>query len=1035
MWGPRGSHAEPGATWDKIGVKTTEGPIVTGFFNRHEMDGSTRWAGSENRLGRPISLWPMKIANSRMNQECHKHTSLNLSDPNPSIFTRSEKKFPVGEETQAEAEAETPLSTIFSPPAENLLSAPVGTAQFQSTCTFKISDYGKLKIIRHELSLMRVSSSKTKMPLICKRKMPRRTIDISSEESEGNSINSESDTCTGSDEDYHTDEVLEALNISGFDNMLHELYSKKGIKKKGAHNETKLDKMLYALFRKDVIQKMKKELVSTSKNVQHKPKIQKGKAASKTDTSFIRFSAKYFAEVVSKLPEEKKIVIKNFGFHSLLLFDSSFIPNKFATWIVKKVDLKTSEIVLGDKVIPVNKEAVHAILDLPIGGSEFGKNYEHGRQFILSKFGKTVMPSVKFFGDQLINNEDMTDDSIIISFLIVALATFLCPNSSTCPSIKYLDIFEDVDMLHSFDWSSFVYDWLMSYVKKFQKTNRFGGCLYIWAVLYLDHRDFGSKNVPKDVPRIAVWKQDMVKIYSDLDEIDDENYGPRPLKDFSDTCYYEPVHVQNSESFRNKLDTAIGDNLPANLKDNISDLMDSHFSANHAAKNNSCEDVLISPLQILIDASASHFVRAAYNNVSAENRTDTPTENAIPKSCGKDYPSSDRNADIDIDANLDQGHGEHLTNDLADNNVIDAPNIVHSDGSLNCCCEEPPALLTKIAMEFKSRLAEFNNRDNRGHIYDEDKLAFDIFHEYNIGENVCTPDTLKSHTHGKENEAPANPATFAGPDYMTPPLGTRTRLNNNTYRRHANLNPSQIGMKRTFQDLTNSPNDICNTTKLLTNSSHASIPCINNSGLSSSGGKVPLEDAVNIDNVRISFCNFGNSLKKGGDVNGFVISAFCRSLFHKNHPSKSKKNYFFPSIGDMLISHLNSKELAKIEKSFQGAAMISNLQNAWDEAEESAMDFNSFEIFFPPVPREENNADSGIFVMKSIELWSPRSLLCNEFDKSDIDIIRIQLANKIFFNEKNKMLQTETEHLVQSWASKVSSYCFFFLFLSILCAS
>lgn len=46
------------------------------------------------------------------------------------------------------------------------------------------------------------------------------------------------------------------------------------------------------------------------------------------------------------------------------------------------------------------------------------------------------------------------------------------------------------------------------------------------------------------------------------------------------------------------------------------------------------------------------------------------------------------------------------------------------------------------------------------------------------------------------------PATFVGPDYMTPPLGTRTRLNNNTYRRHANLNPSQIGMKRTFQDLT-----------------------------------------------------------------------------------------------------------------------------------------------------------------------------------------------------------------------------------------
>lgn len=73
--------------------------------------------------------------------------------------------------------------------------------------------------------------------------------------------------------------------------------------------------------------------------------------------------------------------------------------------------------------------------------------------------------------------------------------------------------------------------------------------------------------------------------------------------------------------------------------------------------------------------------------------------------------------------------------------------------------------------------------------------------------------------------------------------------------------------------------------------------------------------------------------------------------------------------------------------------------------------------------------------MKSIELWSPRSLLCNEFDKSDINMIRIQLANQIFFNEKNKMIQTEAEHLVQSWATKVSSYCFFLFFLSILCAS
>ncbi|BAS77643.1 Os02g0216150, partial [Oryza sativa Japonica Group] len=33
MWGPRGSYAESAATWDKTGVKTAEGPFVTGFVS------------------------------------------------------------------------------------------------------------------------------------------------------------------------------------------------------------------------------------------------------------------------------------------------------------------------------------------------------------------------------------------------------------------------------------------------------------------------------------------------------------------------------------------------------------------------------------------------------------------------------------------------------------------------------------------------------------------------------------------------------------------------------------------------------------------------------------------------------------------------------------------------------------------------------------------------------------------------------------------------------------------------------------------
>lgn len=298
-------------------------------------------------------------------------------------------------------------------------------------------------------------------------------------------------------------------------------------------------------------------------------KGKKQKQIVKNDYSFTRFSVKYFCEVLSSLSEHQKKKIASYGFGSLLLFDSHAVPNKFASWIASKVDVTTSEIILRDKIIPVTKHSVHAVLDLPIGGLEFGRDRERGKQFILSKFGQLSIPSVKYFGDQFIQKKVMSDEDVIISFLIVALACFLCPNSSLTPSTKYLTIFEDVDSLRSYDWSKFVYDWLMYSVKKFKKRKSLGGCFYLWAVSahfytffafisdfifsmcivcyitifsqvqYLDCVDFGERYIDQSIPRIAVWKKGMITTFSDLDKIDENTFGLRHVKDFSTTCYYK----------------------------------------------------------------------------------------------------------------------------------------------------------------------------------------------------------------------------------------------------------------------------------------------------------------------------------------------------------------------------------------------------------------------------------------------------------------------------------------------------------------
>lgn len=58
--------------------------------------------------------------------------------------------------------------------------------------------------------------------------------------------------------------------------------------------------------------------------------------------------------------------------------------------------------------------------------------------------------------------------------------------------------------------------------------------------------------------------------------------------------------------------------------------------------------------------------------------------------------------------------------------------------------------------------------------------------------------------------------------------------------------------------------------------------------------------------------------------------------------------------------------------------------------------------------------------MKSMELWSPRVILQNEFSNDNISNIRVQYANRVFFHPSNKLLSTEVEDVVLNWFDPVS---------------
>lgn len=92
---------------------------------------------------------------------------------------------------------------------------------------------------------------------------------------------------------------------------------------------------------------------------------------------------------------------------------------------------------------------------IPIGRTPFPSNYAAGCLVVLSKIGKTSLPQISFFAAKL-ESDDLSDELVLVCFLVVALHCFLCPNSNIVPSPRYLGVFEDLEHINSYDWSEFV---------------------------------------------------------------------------------------------------------------------------------------------------------------------------------------------------------------------------------------------------------------------------------------------------------------------------------------------------------------------------------------------------------------------------------------------------------------------------------------------------------------------------------------------------------------------------------------------------
>ncbi|KAL6643631.1 hypothetical protein ACP70R_018397 [Stipagrostis hirtigluma subsp. patula] len=373
----------------------------------------------------------------------------------------------------------------------------------------------------------------------------------------------------------------------------------------------------------------------------------------KVAKSVTRCNVTYFSEVLSRLDDRKCELIDRYGFGSLLAFDKCVVPLPFAQWIADHVHVRTSDIVVNNKSIPFSPESIHHVLGVPIGGRRIDRKQSSiAKTEFLKSSGLSTVPNVKHFGDELVSNR-VSDGAVVRDFMIVALCTFLCPNSSIYPSGEYLLPLADWKTAKEWDWAEFIHYWFLKHVNKYQKRKLagkrssicLGGCLYFLCVL-LGFLGIRSTCYSTKFASYSSLEANMIKDFASLDRKKSGShiYGSRPIKEIQSTCYFTNSGASTSRGVRNA--SGAGINISPGVraggssadvegfKKLLSASVDNIFDEEHVSS--SAESVSANVGSIIVDV-VKYFYHISLQQGGVdmkENGAAAPTENL---SAGNDH--------------------------------------------------------------------------------------------------------------------------------------------------------------------------------------------------------------------------------------------------------------------------------------------------------------------------------------------------------------------------------------------------------------
>lgn len=247
----------------------------------------------------------------------------------------------------------------------------------------------------------------------------------------------------------------------------------------------------------------------------------------------MRCNPERFCELVSVLNDKQKWWIKQMGFDHLIKLSLRKVDRHLGLWLMKRFDPEHKSLLVRDNYsIVVNPNDVGWVMGIPGPGRSVPKDIslEHLR-FLKLKYGNDKGIDERVTFDAMVNG-NLSETEFKQSFLLYALGVLLCPTQSSKISPVHLKVLHNAQNATIYDWSKYVFDWLVTCAIRFKhsKSRGYGGCAIFLMIFYLDRINVGFPvNWSVTSSRIDAWSHEMYRDAIQKDKKNAEEFGNAEL--------------------------------------------------------------------------------------------------------------------------------------------------------------------------------------------------------------------------------------------------------------------------------------------------------------------------------------------------------------------------------------------------------------------------------------------------------------------------------------------------------------------------